>query len=365
MESAGFIERRLRAMRQIIAGIVVAALAGSAAAATVTIELQAEARVSGGLVRLADVALVDGTLPHDAAGQALCPAPVAGETLNLSQARVRRRLVALLGDTDFVLRGAEECCVTRTDGGGAGEMAAISGGSVVGVNPSPGPKGPPSPKGEGLTGTTLKAQLEHFIAGKVNRPEERIRIEFDPRDAADLGKTDAAASFEFFATGGELKIGPAAVRVEMRRHADPRHVARTMYVRFQVLAVEEVVTAARDVRAGEQLAEADLKLERREFRNDPAGYLRQLGDATGATAKGDLAAGQAVREEDLAKTLLVRRGDVVTVLIVGRGFTMKTTSKALESGESGATVAVQGKDGAGKFYARVTAVRTVEMKVAG
>src|ERR1017187_9638133 len=101
MESAGFFERRLRAMRQIIATILVVvgvlltmpawAMPPTSAATTVTIELQAEARVSGGLVRLSDVALVDGTLPHDAAGQALCPAPVAGETLNLSQARVRRR----------------------------------------------------------------------------------------------------------------------------------------------------------------------------------------------------------------------------------------------------------------------------------
>jgi flagella basal body P-ring formation protein FlgA len=347
-------------MRQIIAAIVVvgAVMATQAwtmppaSAATVTIELQAEARVSGGLVRLSDVALVEGTLPHDAANQALCPAPVAGETLNLSQARVRRRLVALAGDTDFVVRGAQECRVTRADEGGAtkspsNDRAETSSAPTNSLASS---------------GTTLKAQLEHFIATKVNRPEDRMRVEFDPRDAADLNRTDAAMSFEFFATGGELKIGPAAVRVEMRTHADPRHVARTMYVRFQILALETIVTAARDVRVGEQLGEADLKLERREFRSDPAGFVRQLADATGATAKGDLAAGQAVREEDLAKTLLVRRGDVVTVVIVGRGFTMKTTSKALESGDSGATIAVQGKDGSGKFYARVTAVRTVEMK---
>jgi flagella basal body P-ring formation protein FlgA len=319
----------------------------------VTIELQAEARVSGGLVRLSDVALVEGALPHDAAGQALCPAPVAGETLNLSQARVRRRLVALVGDTDFVVRGAQECRVTRVDDGGSTKSPSKDRAETSSA---------PTNSNSNPAGTTLKSQLEHFIATKVNRSEDRMRVEFDPRDAADLGRTDAAMSFEFFATGGELKIGPAAVRVEMRTHADLRHVARTMYVRFQILAVETIVTAARDVRAGEQLGEADLKLERREFRSDPAGFVRQLADATGATAKGDLTAGQAVRDEDLSKTLLVRRGDVVTVVIVGRGFTMKTTSKALESGESGATVAVQGKDGSGKFYARVTAVRTVEMK---
>ena len=338
-------------MRQIIATILVATLACSAAAATVTIDLQGAAQVSGGLVRLSDVALVEGTWPHDAANQALGPAPVVGETLNLTQARVRRRLVALVGDTDFVVRGADECRVTR--------VAAASGREQENSRAVEQEKQQSS---NNATGTTLKSLLEHYIVGKVNRPQDRMRIEFDPRDAADLARTDTATSFEFFATGGELKIGPAAVRVEMRSHADPRHVARTMYVRFQILAVEDVVTAARDVRAGEQLGEADLKLERREFRNDPAAFLKQLSDATGATAKGDLATGQAVREEDLSKTLLVRRGDVVTVLIVGRGFSMKTTSKALESGESGATIAVQGKDGSGKFYARVTAVRTVEMK---
>ena len=68
---------------------------------------------------------------------------------------------------------------------------------------------------------------------------------------------------------------------------------------------------------------------------------------------------------DLTKTLMVRRGDAVTVHIRGRGFSIRTVSRALEGGELGSAVAVQGKDGQGKFYATVTGARTVELRLPG
>jgi len=53
------------------------------------------------------------------------------------------------------------------------------------------------------------------------------------------------------------------------------------------------------------------------------------------------------------------------VMLEGRGFRIKTTCRALESGEMGSAVAVQGVDGRGKFYATVIGPRTVEVRLAG
>jgi flagella basal body P-ring formation protein FlgA len=342
-------------MKQSLLAILAGVLLAGPVAAGATIDLQAEATVSGSIVRLSDIALVDGDATGDLRNQGLCPAPSGGETLTLTQTKIRRRLLALLGDSDFTLRGPAECRIRRV----AAETAApptVAG--PAGSAARPVAALPPS------TGQTLQAQLARFIADKMGRAEDRVRIDFEPQNALDLATNDLAQTFQFFTGPGDLTVGEGNIRVEVRKRAAPQLISRTLYVRFRTATLDDVVVAGRDVKAGEILNPEDVHVERREFRTDVSACLHDAADAVGATAKAALQEGQVLKLSDLLKTLMVRRGDTVTVEILGRGFTMKTVSRALESGEVGSTIAVQGKDGKGKFYAQVTGPRTLELRLA-
>lgn len=333
-------------MRQAILLLVFLAAVTPAARAATTIEVQSDVAVAAAMVRLGDIALVDGAASDRMGSLVICPSPLAGQSLLLDRRRIRRRLLANLPAADFRLAGAETCTVTRT------------------AESRPEPRTESQVVKDGPT-QSLKTLLARVIGKRVDLPPEKYRVEFDQRDAANLSLTDDIRIFKLFNGPNERAIGAGAFRVEVSLRAMPEKVVRTLYVRYRVVLLAEVVVVARDIRPGEVLGRRDVRLERREFRTDKIRWLRNLGDAVGATARSALGVGQMVRPDDLTRTFYVRRGESVTVHLIGRGFSMKTRSRALESGELGSTIAVQGTNGKGRFYARVTDIRTVEVRLSG
>jgi len=335
-------------MRHATAVILGVLLAGQSVSSAVTVEVQDEASVTGGYVRLGDIALVDGDDTASLRSLAICPSPLADQSVTLSQSRIRRRVAASLGNGDFVLSGAASCRVTRSAVGAAQPKAA-------------------APNGEAgrAANRSLQAVLHEYVRLRLARPADGLRIEFDSRDAALLTLTEAQYQFRIVSAASRVIEGGCAARVEMVDPSRPALVARTAHVCFNVVLVEDVAVAARGIRAGRVIAPEDVRIERREFRTTPRLLLHEARDVVGATARRTVEAGQIIQLEDLAKTLMVRRGDAVTVHIHGRSFSIRTVSRALEGGELGSAVAVQGKDGRGKFYGTVIGPRTVEVRLPG
>ncbi|MBN2582952.1 MAG: flagellar basal body P-ring formation protein FlgA [Planctomycetes bacterium] len=332
-------------MRQsVVAILMTIVLAGTAPAAT-TIHLQREATVTSATVRLGDVALVDGGRADELKSLVVCPSPLTGGSMALDRQRVHRRVLAALGGAEVELTGAEACTVSRIE--------ATSGDAKAATVPV---------KIE--AGRSLEQVLRETLRRKIDLPQGKYRIEFDPRDAADLSMTEQGRTFQVFNGPNEKVFGSGAFRVEILGGQGQDRLARTVYVRYRVVQLATVVVAARDIRQGEVLKRDDVRLEEREFRDERVRGLRYLDDVVGSTARASLGAGQVLCDGDITQTLLVRRGDVVTVYVYGRGFTLKTRCRALESGERGSTVALEGKDGRGRFYAQITDARTAELRLA-
>ena len=335
-------------MTSALESALVVLLLSTSAPGEVTIDIQAEASVSGTVVRLADLALVEGDSSGSLSTLVVCPSPLAGQSATVPVRRIRRRIVAALGSDTFTLTGAETCRVARA----AGAARPVAERRAAGARTS-------------ASDRTLGALIRQYVADRLARTSGSMRVEFDTRDSDTLSVTDGAYQFRIISAANQLGAGRWAVRVEMVDPSRPGLVARTAQIRFNVVLLEDVVVAVRTVRAGGIISEADVRVERREFRQTPRLLLTSVGDVVGATARRDVEAGRVIQVEALQKTLMVRRGDAVTVVVYSRGFRVKTVSRALGGGELGSAVAVQGLDGRGKFYATVIGPRTVELRLCG
>ncbi len=326
--------------RAILMAVALLAAIPAMAMAAPTVELLSETAVSGNVVRLSDVAIVQGDGSDLLTGQIICPAPAEGETLLLSAERVRRRLLALSGRADIAISGAPACRI--------GKAAAAT---RTATEPD--------------TGRTLRQTLLAHITTSVSRPAERLRVEFDDRDAELLAATETHYIFRLRGDSPPA-IGSNSITVDVYEADRPQRLFRTSHIRFRVLLLEDVVVTVRDIRPGEILKAEDVRLERREFSSDDLSRnFRDPQHMVGATARVAMAAGKVVDIGDLSKTLLVQRGSAVTVYVEARGLTVRTISRALESGELGDVVAVQGKEGRGQFYAEVIGSATVRVRMAG
>ena len=331
---------------------VVLTLAGAEVRGAVKVELLKESSVACGVVRLKDVALVEGEGSAALQSLIVCLSPAGGESLSLAAERVRQRVAAVLGEAEVTMAGAASCRVKRSAAPqdsptGAGTAAA------------------PAAVKAGKAGT-LEAAIRQFVLERLAPAAVGggARLEFDARDREALDLMDERWQFKLISGTGQFEAGSAMVRAEIYERSKPHLVARSARIQFHVVLAADVVVVARNLSAGDVLSADDVRLERREFREPQRGLLvREVTDAVGATARSALAAGRLLRPEDLTKTLMVQRGDAVTVYVRGGGFTIKTVCRALESGERGSTVAVQGQDGSGKFYATVIGPRTVELSL--
>ncbi len=323
--------------------------AALSAAGAVTVEVQAAGTVRGAFVCLGDVALITGDETGGLATLALCSSPLPGESLSVTSERIRRRVVAALGGAEFTLSGQASCRVTRP----AAEEP---------TKPTAADMRPTAPA---VAGATLESLIRLYVADRLERSAGDVRVDFDPRDKDVLALSGDTYQFRFIAGSNRVTPGAMVLRVEVYDRASPRLVVRTASVRFTVVLLENVLVATRVVRLGRVITAEDVRVERREFRETPRQLLHEVADIVGATAKRNIDAGQTLTVDDMQKTLMVERGNAVTVMLEGRGFRIKTTCRALESGEMGSAVAVQGVDGRGKFYATVIGPRTVEVRLAG
>lgn len=328
--------------------MVMVALLATGVLGGVTIEVQPTATVTGALVRLGDVALIDGDSSGRLTGLVLGSSPLEGQNLSVTSKRIRRRVVAALGRSDFTLAGLETCVVTR-----AGATAAAEPSSVA------------SAVSSGGRGRVLEDAIGRFVAARLDQTTGTVRIEFDPKDRDLLAIGDDRYEFKLISATNQVTPGPESLRIHLFQRGKPRRVVRSSVVKFTVVLTETVVVTARTLRAGRIITRQDVMTEQREFRSRPPMLLRRMAYVVGATVKRDIEAGRMIRLDDLKKTLLVHRGKPVTVHMIGRSFRITAMCRALESGEIGTAVAVQGLDGLGKFYAIVTGPREAEVRMPG
>ncbi len=200
---------------------------------------------------------------------------------------------------------------------------------------------------------------------------EEIRAAVE-RDAANvLGPGEQLRNVD---VGAGVRIPPGAYTVRLaagtsaargaRRRADVEivqddAVVATATTRIDVAASGPVVVLRHAVPRGAVLTAADLRVDERDLAGLPAGVVTAIADAVGKETRAALPAGAPVTVSAVANPVLVRRGDFVTVVVETPGMRLSTPGEALEPGAVGAAIRVKNRKSQQELSAQVVERGTV------
>jgi flagella basal body P-ring formation protein FlgA len=275
---------------------------GAAPGAPAQITLRAQAVVQGPDVRLTD--LVEERLPAAWAQLAIAPAPPAGQSMEISQARVRRTLALGAVASPPAVRGAASCRV-RNDAALADDGA--------------------------LTGSLH--ELLDALPLPAGALGQRFQVTSMPSLVAVAGKLCARLQ------GDAPLVGPGSVRVEFLRGGAMLVAAHVGVVR-ELRAV--VCTAARSLPAGTALSPSDVVLDTL-WIDRPALWEQALRPphAPGITTAHAVAAGEVLQSGSLRRTPLVVRGAPLEWVVWRGALLVVVHATARESGALGDWVWVE------------------------
>ena len=283
---------------------VVGAATGDPAPASGRISVGRAATVEGATVRLADVAVLEGSA-SDFASVDLGPAPDPGGSRHLDGIAILHKLRAAGlddGTTRYEIPASVRIArayqdVTADDIRGAVERDAST---VLG-------------------------------AGEILRTVE-----------VGSGARIPPGPYELRLAGGVATGRGARRRIDVELVQEGGVVA-SVPARLEVVANGPVVVLRHAVARGTVLGHGDVSMEERELSGLSGNLVTTLDDAVGRETRTALSAGTPLTVTALASPLLVRRGDVVTVIIETPGMRLSTPAEALEAGVAGAQIRIRNR----------------------
>jgi len=284
------------------------------------IRVPAQATVTGAEVRLAEIALLDGTAV-DLGETEIAPSPEPGATRRISGQSVLARLRAAGLDDGIVYTIPATISLTRAHQ--VLDEAALR------------------PVVEAQLGERLPPG-DRVDVVEVQRP---ARI---PLGAYEIEVGDPAAQ----ATGGGYR------RTDLRVVQEGVVVA-TVPARVKIASFGPVVVARQPVARGTVLRAEDLRIEERRLDELPSTVLGDVEEAIGKEARVALAAGKPLTVQALSTAALVKRGDLVRLLIEKNGLRLSVAAAALDTGGSGERVRVLNESSKRELVGRVVDHGTV------
>ncbi len=120
------------------------------------------------------------------------------------------------------------------------------------------------------------------------------------------------------------------------------------------------LVAARALAKGHVLDEGDLSLTQIPYTLGK-GVLVDLSQAVGQTLKGNVSAGDPIRDRNLTKSILVKRGDMVTIIAQQGGLKVTASGQARQDGALGDTISVTNLSSKKNIAGRVIGPNQVEI----
>jgi flagella basal body P-ring formation protein FlgA len=263
--------------------VLVLAAAASALAGGGRITVARDVVVPGDVVRLGDVAALEGEGGRALAQVPLGAAPLAGESRMLDGAGVLaalRREAATLDGLTYTIPAAVRVRRASQEVSEAAVRQSL----------------------EALLAETLGAAAGDAVVRSVELPGP-TRIPAGPFRA------------RVIVPPGVPLLGRVRLQVELSVEERP---VKTVWATADIGLYAPVVIARRPVARGETLAADDLTLDRRDLSEMPRGVLTSLAEATGTIARAPIAALAPIRREQVEAPATVHRGDVV-LLVAERG----------------------------------------------
>lgn len=321
-------------------------LATSADAAV--LRFRSTAQVSGGVVRVGDVADVTGGDELELSrlrAITLVPAPAEGQTLRVNYELVQNRLSAQgvnISDIEFAGRSVVTVSGSAEDKPTVSRIQRVSATSDSTVD-------------------VAQRRLSTAINEYLGRIEARLaKAAITPKLSAEQATLLARPSLRIEVGGGSAPwTGEQTFLVRVR---DSRQGDRKLTVVCQVAPLSQVVYAARTVRAGQIVtaedvmvqATAEASAEFRTLLDDPALVV-------GMEAQRNLRPGVPITKEDLRKAVLVQRNQPVTILSRVGTVTISMVGKADGDASLGEKVSVSTLDRKRTLTAWVTGYHEVSV----
>ncbi len=123
----------------------------------------------------------------------------------------------------------------------------------------------------------------------------------------------------------------------------------------------EVVATVRSLSRGAVIRAGDVELRNLAFREDTVAGFSSIEEVIGMETIRAVPKGKVLTTKSVRAPLLVRRNDVVTVYARSSGIRVRTQARAREDGSLGELVSVESLSDRKAYFARVTAVREVEV----
>lgn len=325
------------------------ALTVAPAAKAETIRMLRVAVVTDNVIRLSDVAELNGfeAASEQAIGDLrVAPAPPPGARRTIEQSRVRD----VLREARVNLAAVSLKGVTRTE---VSRPAALAR-PLVSVNAripdtyrtarfddAP----PPQPH------VTLATKVrDHF---KQQLAAEGGQVEVTFSNAAHSALELASPRFTFrIRAAADRKLGVVSLQVEVLEGGT---LVQTVPLVVRVALAKQVVVASRAINRGEVLRAADhLTTTSRVFTR-----MANVAQGTPATFDGSearrfIAAGDLVTAKDVKPRTLVKRNDRISVTLRSAGLTIRTVAKARQAGSHGSLIEVINEASRKRYTVRIT-----------
>jgi flagella basal body P-ring formation protein FlgA len=264
-------------------GALIVASGAAAAAPVGRITVAREATVQAQVIRLADVALLEGEGVQPLGSIVLGPAPAAGESRGLDGGLILGAIRREAGSLDGITYTIPATVRVRRAAQEVGEAAVRQ---IL----------------EGFLAETLGAGAGDTVLRSVELPGP-ILVPAGPYTA------------RVIPAPGMALLGRVRLQVEFT--AEDRVVKR-VWITADIGVYGPTVLAARPVARGEVLQEADLVVDRQDLSQAPRGVVTELASAVGMVARSPLLPHAPIRREQIEPPAAVHRGDVV-LLVAERG----------------------------------------------
>ena len=196
-------------------------------------------------------------------------------------------------------------------------LAVWAGGAFAQQNPAP-----------------VRQQVDQFLRAATGGLPGQVTVTVGAMDARN--QLPPCDRFEAFLPAGVRAWGRINVGVRCLQPAP-----WTIYVPAQVSVTGDYLVIAQPLRAGQIVGPGDVRLERGDLTEQPAGVLTDPVQAQGHPTRYALAAGQPLRGEMLRLPPAVQQGQKVRVVSAGPGFQVSNEGVALNTVGEGQVVQVR------------------------
>jgi flagellar basal body P-ring formation protein FlgA len=305
-------------VRHTILIIAAAVLVAAAARAGDTIEIRPEAYVKGPVVRLGDVARIQGDNMEALAAVELVPAPRPGQSATVLAALIEAKLHNQGFDTEHLSIGGSKTVRATTS-------------SLQ------------------VTDGMVRESLREFIM--MNMPHDAIDTTVDMMvPSFTVTVPDGEVAFDWRPSAGFNYLGNGAFRGEILVDGVP---VKTLACRARIEAYGDIVITATDIPRGAVIGPRDVTLEQRPLSTLARGVVTDPGDVIGQVARRTLFPDMPLLRRDVVSRTLVKRNQMVSVEARAGSLRVRTTAKAMADGGEGDDIPLVNPDTKQQFYGTV------------